>query len=44
MKKKMPYTDVNHLPSFELAPEGAKIGQVLPNYSINHRIVSRYKN
>ena len=43
MKKKMSYTDVNHLPSFELAPEGAKIGQVLPNYSINHRIVSRYK-
>lgn len=43
MKSKMSYTDVHHLPSFKLAPKGSKPGQVISNYTINHRVVNKYK-
>jgi hypothetical protein len=43
MKSKMSYTDVNHVPSFRLAPKDSKLGQVISDYDINSRIVKKYK-
>ena len=44
IKKKMSYTEVNHLPAFSLAPKGTKVGDILPNYNINNALIEKYKN
>lgn len=38
------YTDINHLPSYELAPNGYNIGDTINNYNRNSILVDRYKN
>jgi hypothetical protein len=43
IKAKMSYEDVNHVPSFKLAPKDSKLGQIIHDYNDNHRVVKKYK-